>query len=72
MNSQNNEEFISKYLWVYLVCQICKKILTEPRTLSCQHSFCSSCIEKEFDESIINFKKFTFKIYKLLRIYKAC
>jgi hypothetical protein len=49
MIEQKNNEFISKYLWKYLICQICNKLLSEPRTLSCQHSFCLSCIEKEFD-----------------------
>ena len=29
---------------------ICKKILDNPKTLSCQHSFCFQCLDNEFCE----------------------
>ncbi|XP_028392604.1 E3 ubiquitin-protein ligase TRIM33-like [Dendronephthya gigantea] len=28
-----------------LVCDICKKTISEPKTLSCSHSFCKTCVE---------------------------
>ncbi|XP_028392774.1 E3 ubiquitin-protein ligase TRIM33-like [Dendronephthya gigantea] len=28
-----------------LVCDICKKTISEPKTLSCSHSFCKACVE---------------------------
>ncbi len=36
--------------WEYLKCRICKKILDNPKTLSCQHSFCFQCLDNEFCE----------------------
>jgi len=44
MNINNNLNFV----WIYLICHICKKILVKPKTLTCQHSFCFHCIEKAF------------------------
>jgi len=46
-SNKNNDD---QLLWVFLVCQICKKILKEPKTLSCQHSFCYLCLAKDFEE----------------------
>ena len=28
-----------------LVCAVCKKIINEPKILSCSHSFCKACLE---------------------------
>ena len=29
-----------------LVCSICMETFKEPRTLACQHTFCTACLEK--------------------------
>ena len=33
-----------KFIWDDLKCNVCNNLLVKPRSLSCQHSFCSSCI----------------------------
>jgi len=61
--NKNND----KLVWIYLLCEICKKMLVKPKTLTCQHSFCFSCIEKTFSNYSFKFiyfiKKFRIKTY---------
>ena len=41
-----------------LGCAICNEILCNPRTLTCEHSFCKECIDKitKFKEDLITIK----------------
>ena len=48
MDSNNDNDDL---LWAHLVCLICKKTLREPRTLTCMHSFCYSCLKTHFDDA---------------------
>ena len=34
-----------------LVCPICIETFTEPRTLTCQHTFCTACLQQLVDAS---------------------
>ena len=34
-----------------LVCPICFEMFIEPRTLACQHTFCTTCLQKLADAS---------------------
>ena len=38
--NENNTEEIEEFL----KCDVCKDILNDPRTLLCQHTFCSTCL----------------------------
>ena len=41
-----------------LDCAVCNEILCNPRTLTCEHSFCKECIDKiaKFTEDLISVK----------------
>ena len=41
-----------------LECAVCSEILCNPRTLTCDHSFCKECIDKiaKFTEDLISVK----------------
>ena len=41
---KNDIDYIDEILNETLKCDVCKDLLNEPKTLLCQHTFCSSCI----------------------------
>jgi hypothetical protein len=45
--SSINSVLVSKNLNDQLLCKICSFQYVEPKLLSCLHSFCKSCINKE-------------------------
>lgn len=36
-----------------LKCSICLELFKSPRTLNCQHSFCSNCLERKMKTNIL-------------------
>uniref|UniRef100_A0A8C7WUH4 RING-type domain-containing protein n=1 Tax=Oryzias sinensis TaxID=183150 RepID=A0A8C7WUH4_9TELE len=35
----------------YLNCHVCSETFNDPVTLSCNHNFCSSCLQKFWEQS---------------------
>ncbi|XP_019222638.1 nuclear factor 7, brain isoform X1 [Oreochromis niloticus] len=40
-----------KLLWGYLSCHVCSETFRDPVSLSCSHNFCSSCLQKFWEQT---------------------
>ena len=48
-NSLNSKRIVNLNYSIFddLKCSICLEFLKNPRTLNCQHSFCTKCLERK-------------------------
>ncbi|KAF9221984.1 LON-domain-containing protein [Gyrodon lividus] len=49
----NSPEDFEKALTTELTCEICFTLLYQPATTPCQHTFCSKCLQRSLDHSML-------------------
>ena len=46
-----NEELGWQHIEEQITCRICGNLFTDPRTLSCSHTFCKACLDKQIKKT---------------------
>ena len=46
-----NEELSWQHIEEQITCQICGNRFTDPRTLSCSHTFCKACLDRQIEKT---------------------
>ena len=48
-NGTTNGTFADELYSQFLVCPLCSQMFSQPKILSCQHTFCANCIELHYE-----------------------
>ena len=49
MAQNEGEELSWQHIEEQITCRICGSLFTDPRTLSCSHTFCKACLDKQIE-----------------------